>query len=196
MNIGLRLHDTVPGTLEERLAIAEEQGFVNAHKRESQDICFVPDGDYARVIEANTGIRPEPGEFVDTAGNVIGQHRGIIHYTVGQRRGLGISIGKSAYVVAIDPVRNRVVIGDNADLFSDTVRVRDVNWIAGKPPAASVRCSAKIRYRHPELPAVLRFLDETTAELKFETPQRAVTAGQAAVFYDGDVVLGGGTITA
>ena len=89
-----------------------------------------------------------------------------------------------------------MVIGDNADLFSDTVRVRDVNWIAGKPPAASVRCSAKIRYRHPEQPAVLRFLDETTAELKFETPQRAVTAGQAAVFYDGDVVLGGGTITA
>ena len=176
--------------------IAEAQGFVNAHKRESQDICFVPDGDYARVIESNTGIRPEPGEFVDTAGNVIGQHRGIIHYTVGQRRGLGISIGKSAYVVAIDPVRNRVVIGDNADLFSDTVRVRDVNWIAGKPPAASVRCSAKIRYRHPEQPAVLHFLDETTAELKFDTPQRAVTAGQAAVFYDGDVVLGGGTITA
>ena len=174
--------------------IAEAQGFVNAHKRESQDICFVPDGDYARVIEAQTGIQPEPGDFVDRQGNVLGRHQGIIRYTVGQRRGLGIALGEPAYVCGIDVPQNRVIIGTNADLFSARVRVRDVNWISGAPPEEPIRCRAKIRYRHPEQPAALRFTDSTAAELIFESPQRAATAGQAAVFYDGDTVLGGGTI--
>jgi len=174
--------------------IAEAQGFVNAHKHDSQDICFVPDGDYARVIQAHTHEIPLPGEFVDRQGKVIGQHQGIIHYTVGQRRGLGISIGKPAYVCGLDVPNNRVIIGENADLFTDTCTVENVNWIAGTPPQEPVRCQAKIRYRHPAQPATLTFTDETTAVLKFDAPQRAITAGQSAVCYDGEIVLGGGEI--
>ncbi|HAG14831.1 MAG TPA: tRNA 2-thiouridine(34) synthase MnmA [Ruminococcus sp.] len=174
--------------------IAEEQGFVNAHKRDSQDICFVPDGDYARVIEHYTGERSEPGEFVDTAGNVIGTHSGLIHYTIGQRRGLGIAIGKPAYVCGLDPAHNRVIIGTNEDLFTDTCTVSGINWNAGAIPQEPVRCEAKIRYRHPAQPASVTFQDAHTAVLKFDTPQRAITAGQSAVFYDGDWVLGGGEI--
>ncbi len=174
--------------------IAAAQGFLNAHKSDSQDICFVPDGDYARVIQAQTGIRPEPGEFVDMQGHVLGQHAGLIRYTVGQRRGLGIAIGKPAYVVGLDVPRNRVIIGTNDDLFHRCCTVTDVNWIAGAPPQAPVRCQAKIRYRHPAQPAVVQFTDDNTALLTFDAPQRAITAGQAAVFYDGDTVLGGGEI--
>ena len=175
-------------------AIAAEQGLVSAHKSESQDICFVPDGDYARVICAQTGIRPEPGEFVDMQGHVLGQHAGLIHYTVGQRRGLGIAIGKPAYVVGLDVPQNRVVIGTNDDLFHRSCLVRNVNWISGTPPQAPVRCQAKIRYRHPAQPAAVQFTDDSTALLTFDAPQRAITAGQAAVFYDGETVLGGGEI--
>lgn len=175
-------------------SIAEEQGFVNAHKHDSQDICFVPDGDYARVIQAYTGETPAAGDFVDLQGNVIGRHEGLIHYTVGQRRGLGIAIGKPAYVCGLDVPQNRVVIGTNDDLFTDTCTVETVNWIAGTPPHEPVHCQAKIRYRHPAQPAVVTFTDEHTAVLKFDAPQRAITAGQAAVFYDGEIVLGGGEI--
>ena len=176
-------------------AIAEEQGFVTAHKQESQDICFVPDGDYARVVVRESGVQPEPGDFVDLHGNVIGQHQGLIHYTVGQRRGLGIAVGKPAYVCGLDVPGNRVIIGDNADLFSDTCTLENVSWTAGEPPAEPVRCRAKIRYRHPAQPAVLTFTGQDTAVLRFDEPQRAITAGQAAVCYDGEMLLGGGTIT-
>ena len=181
-------------TKQETRRLAEQLGFVNAHKHDSQDICFVPDGDYARVIQAHTGETPVPGDFVDLQGNVIGRHQGIIHYTVGQRRGLGIAVGKPAYVCALDVPQNRVVIGENSDLFSDTCTVEQFNWIAGEPPAEPVRCQAKIRYRHPAQPAVLTFTDQNTAVLKFDEPQRAITAGQAAVCYDGETVLGGGEI--
>ena len=174
--------------------IAESHGFLNAHKRDSQDICFVPDGDYARIIREETGTEPVPGEFVDLQGNVLGQHAGMIHYTVGQRRGLGIAVGKPAYVVALEPAQNRVVIGDNADLFRRSCTVCGVNWIAGTPPQDPVRCQAKIRYRHPAQPAHVIFTDAQTALLTFDEPQRAITAGQAAVFYDGETVLGGGEI--
>lgn len=178
----------------ETRAIAEEHGFRNAHKRDSQDICFVPDGDYARVIAEHADRLPPPGDYVDTAGKVVGRHQGIIHYTVGQRRGLGIALGHTVYVVGIDAAHDRVIIGDNDALFSDTAHLSEVNWIAGKPPEAPVRCTAKIRYRHKEQPAEVRFTGETTAVLKFDEPQRAITAGQYAVFYDGDNVLGGGRI--
>lgn len=174
--------------------IAEAQGFVNARKRDSQDICFVPDGNYARVIQQHTGEIPARGDFVDLQGNVIGEHQGLIHYTVGQRRGLGIALGKPAYVCGLDVPRNRVIIGDNADLFTDTCTVTDINWIAGTPPQEPVRCKAKIRYRHPEQPALLTFTDTRTAVLQFDAPQRAITAGQAAVFYQDEIVLGGGEI--
>ena len=174
--------------------IAEQQGFVNAHKSDSQDICFVPDGDYARVICAQTGITPKEGDFVDLQGNVLGRHAGLIHYTVGQRRGLGIAIGKPAYVVGLDVPQNRVIIGTNDDLFHRSCTVTDVNWISGEPPQEPVRCQAKIRYRHPAQPAVVQFTDAHTALLTFDAPQRAITAGQAAVFYDGETVFGGGEI--
>lgn len=174
--------------------IAEKQGFANAHKRESQDICFVPDGDYARVIAEYSGRTAEPGDFVDLQGHVLGQHRGIIHYTVGQRRGLGIALGAPAYVVGIDAARNRVMLGTNDDLFTDTVQITGCNWIAGTPPTEPVRCTAKIRYRHNAQPAWLTFTDPQNAILRFDEPQRAVTAGQSAVWYDGDCVLGGGEI--
>lgn len=174
--------------------IAEAQGFVNAHKHDSQDICFVPDGDYAKVIQQLTGEIPQAGDFVDLQGNILGQHKGLIHYTIGQRRGLGIAIGQPAYVCGLDVPQNRVVIGTNDDLFSDTCTVEAVNWISGTPPQTPVRCQAKIRYRHPAQPATVLFTDERTALLKFDQPQRAITAGQAAVFYDGDIVLGGGEI--
>ena len=174
--------------------IAAEQGFLNANKRDSQDICFVPDGDYARVVEQVSGQAAVPGDFVDTDGNVLGQHRGIIHYTVGQRRGLGIALGEPAYVVGIDAEQNRVILGRNEDLFTDSAELSGVSWVSGRLPEAPVRCTAKIRYRHPAQPAWLRFTGTDTAVLQFDAPQRAVTAGQAAVCYDGDTVLGGGTI--
>ena len=174
--------------------IAEEQGFVRAQKSESQDICFVPDGDYAAVIEAETHTPAVSGDFTDTAGHIIGRHAGIIHYTVGQRRGLGIALGTPAYVCGIDAANNRVIIGTHDDLFTDTVYLTGVNWIAGTLPEQPVRCAAKIRYRHREQPAWLTPTGSDTAVLRFDTPQRAVTAGQAAVFYDGDTVLGGGEI--
>jgi len=174
--------------------IAEEQGFVTAHKSDSQDICFVPDGDYASVIQKRTGIVPEEGDFIDTAGNVIGRHAGLIHYTLGQRRGLGIALGKPAYVVGLDVPQNRVIIGTNDDLFHRSCTIRGVNWMPGEPPQEPIRCQAKIRYRHTAQPAILQFTDEHTARLTFDVPQRAMTPGQAAVFYDDDTVLGGGEI--
>ncbi|MBQ3941206.1 MAG: tRNA 2-thiouridine(34) synthase MnmA [Oscillospiraceae bacterium] len=174
--------------------IAAEQGFLNAGKHDSQDICFVPDGDYARVVEQVSGKQAVPGEFVDLSGRVLGQHRGIIHYTVGQRRGLGIALGEPAYVVGIDTAQNRVILGRNEDLFTDTAELSGMNWISGRIPQEPVRCTAKIRYRHPAQPAWLQFTGADTAVLRFDTPQRAITAGQAGVCYDGDIVLGGGCI--
>ncbi|MBR5404803.1 MAG: tRNA 2-thiouridine(34) synthase MnmA [Oscillospiraceae bacterium] len=174
--------------------IAAEQGFLNAGKHDSQDICFVPDGDYARVVERVSGTQAVPGEFVDLSGNVLGQHRGIIHYTVGQRRGLGIALGAPAYVVGIDAEKNRVILGKNEDLFTNTALLSGMNWISGSLPQEPVRCTAKIRYRHTAQPAWLRFTGTDTAVLRFDAPQRAITAGQAAVCYDGDIVLGGGCI--
>ena len=181
-------------TKQEVRRIAEENGFVNAHKQDSQDICFVPDGNYARVIEQVCGKTAVPGDFTDLNGNVIGRHQGIVHYTVGQRRGLGIALGAPAYVVRIDAEENRVVIGMNDDLFTDSAELSGMNWISGKLPGEPVRCTAKIRYRHKAQPAWLHFTGADTAVLRFDEPQRAVTAGQAAVCYDGEIVLGGGCI--
>ena len=154
----------------------------------------MPDGDYARVVEQVSGKQAVPGEFVDLSGRVLGQHRGIIHYTVGQRRGLGIALGEPAYVVGIDTAQNRVILGRNEDLFTDTAELSGMNWISGRIPQEPVRCTAKIRYRHPAQPAWLQFTGADTAVLRFDTPQRAITAGQAGVCYDGDIVLGGGCI--
>ena len=175
-------------------AIAEAQGFVNARKPDSQDICFVPDGDYARVIQLRTGIAPTPGDFLDETGRVLGRHRGIIHYTVGQRRGLGLSFDQPYYVVRIDPAANTVTLGPKASLFSRTALVPQFHWISGQAPASPIRCAAKIRYRHPEQPCLLTPLPEGGVRLDFDEPQRAITPGQSAVVYDGDTVLGGGEL--
>lgn len=175
-------------------AIAAEQGFVNARKPDSQDICFVPDGDYARIIQLRTGIVPEPGDFVDQNGKILGRHRGIIHYTVGQRRGLGLSFDQPYYVVRIDPAANTVTLGPREALFSQTALVPAFHWISGEEPSAPIRCAAKIRYRHREQPCLLTPLPDGGARLDFDQPQRAITPGQSAVVYEGDKVLGGGEL--
>lgn len=175
-------------------AIAEKSGFVNAAKPDSQDICFVPDGDYASVIELQTGCKPMVGDFIDTHGNILGEHKGIIHYTMGQRKGLGISSPEPLYVCKICPQNNTVMLGKNEDLFTDTADVSDFNWISGKCPDHELRCKVKIRYRQAEQWATVTPNGEKTVHIVFDNAQRAVTPGQAAVLYDGDVVLGGGTI--
>lgn len=174
--------------------IAEENGFVNSHKPDSQDICFVPDGDYAKVIESRTGKTPEPGPFLDLNGNVVGTHRGIIHYTVGQRRGLRMPSDGKIYVVKILPERNAVVVGPNEALFTRECLVPGMHWISGEAPALPFRCSAKTRYRQPEQPCTVYPAGEAGVRLVFDEPLRAITPGQSAVLYDGDTVLGGGII--
>lgn len=175
-------------------AIAEENGFVNADKPDSQDICFVPNGDYASIIELHTGKRSAGGNFVDKQGKILGQHKGIIHYTIGQRKGLGISSTEPLYVCDICPENGNVVLGSNNDLFSREVDVADFNWISGEVPQGELRCKAKIRYRQSEQWATVISTGTDTVHIVFDEPQRAITPGQAAVLYDGDVVLGGGTI--
>lgn len=173
--------------------IAEKNGFINAQKPDSQDICFVPDGDYARVIREYSGYEPIKGSFVDMEGNEIGTHQGIIHYTIGQRKGLGVTFGEPRYVCKINAEDNTVVLGKNEDLFKREVKVKDINWISGEAPTEEFSCSAKIRYNQKEQPA--RVIPEgTNATIIFDAPQRAITPGQSAVIYDGDTVIGGGTI--
>ena len=175
-------------------AIAEESGFVNADKPDSQDICFVPNGDYASVIELQTGKRPVEGNFVDKQGNILGRHKGVIHYTIGQRKRLGISHTEPLYVCGICPQDGNVILGSNDDLFSRVADISDFNWISGKVFEGEFRCKAKIRYRHPEQWATVLPTGADTVHITFDEPQRAITPGQAAVLYDGDIVLGGGTI--
>lgn len=175
-------------------AIAKESGFVNADKPDSQDICFVPNGDYASVIELQTGKESAEGNFVDKQGNNLGRHKGVIHYTIGQRKGFGVSSTEPLYVCNICPKDGNVVLGSNDDLFSREADVSDFNWISGEVPGSEFRCKAKIRYRQPEQWVTVIPTGADTVHIVFDEPQRAITPGQAAVFYDGDTVLGGGTI--
>lgn len=174
--------------------IAEKHGFINANKPDSQDICFVPDGDYAKVIKLQTGKDYPCGAFKNKKGEILGQHKGILHYTIGQRKGLGIAYNEPLYVCQICPLENTVILGKNRDLFSKEALIENFNWIAGAPPAQEFSCAAKIRYRQQEQPAKVKVLDDKRIQITFEEPQRAVTPGQAAVLYSGDVVLGGGEI--
>ena len=176
-------------------AIAEEQGFCNARKHDSQDICFVPDGDYGRFLEAYTGRQTPPGDLLDTDGNLIGTHRGAARYTLGQRRGLAVAAGERVYVVAKDMARNTVTLGPDAALYSRALCADEMNWLSVPAPDRPLRCMAKVRYRQTEQPATVEALDATHIRVEFDAPQRAVTPGQAVVLYDGDAVLGGGTIT-
>lgn len=184
------------GTLEKPQvrALAESAGLVNSSKPDSQDICFVPDGDYAGFIRKFTGADVPEGDFTDMQGNVLGRHRGIINYTVGQRKGLGISLGKPAYVVKKDVQTNTVTLGDERDLYTKSLIARDVNLISAAELTSPMRITAKTRYSQTEQPAVLSHLGNGDYMVEFDEPQRAVTSGQAVVFYDGDIVVGGGTI--
>jgi len=173
---------------------AREYGFLNSDKPDSQDICFVPDHDYARVIAINSDRVSPEGNYVDKEGRALGRHKGIVNYTIGQRKGLGIALGEPMYVCSIDPVENTVTLGKRDDLLSYDATVADVSFVSGVAPQKPVRCSAKIRYRQKDESAWLIPADGSLFTLRFDMPQRAVTPGQAAVFYDGDTVLGGGTI--
>ena len=174
--------------------IAEKHGFINARKHDSQDICFVPDGDYARVIELRTGQKAKPGPFVDREGHVLGEHAGIIHYTIGQRKGLGLGIEHPYYVCEKRPEDNTVVLGPNEALFTTELDAGDFNWIAYDTPPAELHVKAKIRYRQQEQPATVTQNPDGTVHVSFDEPQRAIARGQAVVLYDGDTVVGGGTI--
>ena len=174
--------------------IAEEQGFYNADKPDSQDICFVPNGDYAGFIARFTGHDCSAGDFVDEEGHVLGRHKGIVHYTVGQRKGLGIAADAPLYVKQIDAASNRVVLSGNESLFSRELTANDFNWIAYDVPPRELRASARVRYHQREQAATVTVLGDGRVHLVFDEPQRAITPGQAIVLYDGDTVLGGGTI--
>ena len=170
-----------------------------AEKPESQEICFVPSGNYVKFIGAYLGERgeslpEEEGELVTTSGEVIGRHRGVHHYTVGQRKGLGVAAGKPLYVLQLDRAANRVIVGDDADLRSSVCEIRDVNWISFAALEEQIRAEVKIRHRHEPAQATIEPIDSDSARVTFDEPQRAITPGQAAVCYSGDVVLGGGWI--
>ena len=174
--------------------IAEDNGFLNARKKDSQDICFVPDGDYAKVIESYTGKTYPAGEFITKDGRVLGEHKGIIRYTIGQRKGLGLALPEPMYVCKKRMDTNQVVLGRNEDLFSREFDVSDINWLGFDNPPDSFKASVKVRYSQTEKEATVYVTGKNSAHIKFDEPQRAITCGQAAVIYDGDVVLGGGTI--
>jgi tRNA-specific 2-thiouridylase len=174
--------------------IAKEHGFVNAAKHDSQDICFVPDGDYAGFIEKHTGIKSVPGNFTDKDGQIIGRHKGITHYTLGQRRGLGISAASRLYVCGISTGDNRVILGEEKDLYTTELTAGQVNMISWDFLDKPVRCKAKIRYRHPEQDCEAWQSEDGKLHVRFDKPQRAVTPGQAVVLYYGEEVAGGGVI--
>lgn len=181
-------------TKEEIREIASKINLRVANKKDSQEICFVEDNDYGRFIQEYTGKSFEPGNFVDLNGKIIGKHKGIIHYTVGQRKGLNLALGKPAFVIAIHPEENEVVIGDNSDVFANEVIANRVNWMSIEHLNSSVRCSGKIRYNQQAAPCEVSLIDQDTIKVVFDEPQRAITPGQALVLYDGSIVMGGGTI--
>ena len=178
-------------------ALAQEYGLVNAKKHDSQDICFVPDGDYAGFIERYTGKTYLAGDFIGPGGNVLGRHRGIIRYTIGQRKGLGLALPAPLYVKEKDLKNNRVILSPEKDLYSVGLIAGDFNWVSVSTPAPGcvLHVTAKPRYRAKEATAQARVLEDGRVAVTFEEPQRAITSGQAIVLYDGDLVVGGGIIT-
>lgn len=175
-------------------AICEEKNLVTAKKSDSQDICFVPEGDYATFIEGYTGIKAQKGAYTDIKGNVLGEHKGVINYTIGQRKGLGIALGKHAFVISKDAKTNTVVLGDAEHLFKSTVYVKDVNLVSVEKIEDGMSALVKLRYKHKESPARLFTCDGGKIRVEFYEPQRAPSVGQSAVFYNNDTVIGGGII--
>lgn len=174
--------------------IAKEIGFENHDKKDSQDICFVPNGDYAEFIEKYSSKIFSEGNFIDKEGNVLGRHKGIIHYTIGQRKGLGISSTAPLFVTNIDVTNNTITLSHNDGLFSDTLMATDINLISVDEIKEPMMVKAKVRYRQKEQDAIVTQIDENTINVKFLEPQRAITKGQSVVLYNGDVVVGGGRI--
>jgi len=175
--------------------IAQEQGFLNARKHDSQDICFIPDGDYAAFLERYTGKHYPPGDILDLNGRVLGTHRGAVRYTLGQRKGLGVSAPEALYVCGKSMPDNTVTLGSNAALFRRVLWADDWVWGAIAPPDTPFRAEAKERYRHAEAPAVVTPFPDGRVKVEFDAPQRAITTGQAVVLYRNGTVLGGGTIS-
>ncbi|HHW95304.1 MAG TPA: tRNA 2-thiouridine(34) synthase MnmA [Mogibacterium sp.] len=179
--------------------IADEQGFVNAKVKDSQDVCFIPDGKYSEFINSYTGKEYTPGNFVDINGRILGTHKGIINYTIGQRKGLGISLGKPMYVYRLDIKNNSVILAEDSDLYETKLIADNMNWVSIEEPKVGDRRHAlgRIRYRHAEAPCTVTMLEGGKAEVVFDEPQRAITPGQSIVFYDiatDSYVLGGGII--
>ena len=184
------------GDFEDKAAVrayADTHGLVTADKPDSQEICFVPDNDYASFIKRRIGSLPESGDFVDLYGNVLGKHKGIVNYTVGQRKGLGIAFGKPMFVIKIDAEKNQVVLGEQGTEFSDTLYAINPNFIPFETLEAPIRVEAKVRYSAKPAPCTVS-LEDNRIKVTFDEPQRAITPGQAVVFYDGETVVGGATI--
>ena len=176
-------------------ALAEKHGLVIAKKRDSQDICFVPDGDCGAFIERWTGVKSPPGDILDARGRVVGRHAGLTRYTVGQRRGLGLAMGEPVYVRAKDAARNALIVGPRRELLCREIEAEGVCWLSVPEPPGPIRAAVRTRYHQPEQPASVYPLGQGRARIVFDVPQSAPAPGQAAVFYDGELVLGGGTIT-
>ncbi len=174
--------------------IAEDLGLKVANKPDSEEICFVPDNDYGNFLKTREPDKIKPGFFRDTEGNILGRHKGIIYYTIGQRKGLGISFGKPMFVLDIIPETNTVVLGDDEHIFSDTLYASDLNYIPFDTLKESMEVTAKIRYSAREAEAVISPYNQDSVKVKFKEPQRAITPGQSVVFYKGDIVIGGGII--
>ena len=175
-------------------AVAEAEGYVTAKKKDSQDICFIPDGDYRSFMTSYTGKTYPAGDYLDLQGNVVGKHGGAVGYTIGQRKGLGIALGEPVYVCRKDMENNTVTVGPDEALWSSTLIGDNWNWIAISQLTEPIRCKARVRYRHTEQPATVYPLPDGKTKVEFDQPQRAITPGQTVVLYDGDTVIGGGTI--
>ena len=184
-----------PRTKEEVRDLARRAGLPCAETAESQDICFIPDGDYARLVRERLGHRVQPGDIVDAEGNVLGRHEGVVDFTVGQRRGIGVAAGTPLYVVDIDPTQNRVVVGPEEALLKAEFIADNVNWMSITVPTGPLECEVQVRYRGQPVPATVTMAGRYRVNVVFDEPQRAVTPGQAAVFYQDDLLLGGGWIT-
>ena len=176
-------------------ALAESHGLINAQKADSQDICFVPDGDYGAFLRCHGGVEMSPGDFVDAEGQVLGRHKGLPCYTIGQRKGLGVGGAEGRlYVLGKDPERNTVILGADSRLYSQELTAERVNWLSIPEPSGPLPVTAKTRYSQREASATVEPLPGGRIHMVFQEPQRAITPGQAVVFYSGDLVLGGGTI--
>jgi tRNA-specific 2-thiouridylase len=186
-------------TKEEVRALARRANLPVAEKPESMELCFVPTGNYVQFIQAYSqergiSLQNGEGEIVNESGGVIGRHDGVHNFTIGQRKGLGFAAGKPLYVLSIDPEKNRVVVGEDDALRTVAFEIEDVNWVSREKPSAPIRALVKIRHKHAPAPATVASLAPNRARITFDSPQRAITPGQAAVFYDGEIVLGGGWI--